>query len=124
MQWRVPSRVGSTMVVDVLKHYVLLHYVWFKSHTDEDATESNLETYALRVWDMNPSLLPPVMSKIIMQLGLSTLAKTTGLEKGKTWRVSFKESVVDWCTILLLSAHLKSVAGSTQFFITINKSPV
>ena len=34
------------------------------------------------------------------------------------------ESVAHWCTILLLSAHPKSVAGSTQTFITINKSPV
>ena len=41
--------------------------------------------------------------------------------KFKIWEVLYGESVAQWCHVLLLSAHSKSVVGPTQAFIIINK---
>ena len=69
------------------------------------------------------------MSKIVGQTRLSSIGHETSREEGrhlnsKPEECCFGESVTHWFTILQLSAHSKSVAGSTMVFTTINKSPV
>ena len=63
-----------------------------------------------------------------MQTGFSSLGRAISLGKGKTLDSKSKKccsgkSVAHSCTILL-SAYPKNVPGSTQAFITINKSPI
>ena len=51
----------------------------------------------------------------------SSLPRATGPSERKVEDRCLGKSVVHWCTILLLSTHPKSVASSTQTFISINK---
>ena len=63
--------------------------------------------------DMNPSLLP-AKCKMVRQTGFRKATSQEGKTKFKTWGVLFGESMVHWCTGLLLSAHSKNLAGLTQ----------
>ena len=77
---------------------------------DEDVWVS-LQTNALWKHTYLP-LLFPAMSKILRQTELYGLDRAIGLEEGKTLNSkpevsSSGETVIQWCTIFLLSAHQK-----------------
>ena len=73
----------------------------------------------LQIWRYLLSLR--LQWKTLSSFGLATSVGEGKIES-KSWGVLFGEYVARWCSILLLSAHPKYVAGSTQAFATINKS--